>query len=123
MAFVPKEVIATVAQLAGTAFLRTLFSSGAVGCAYKARTKEAVNASLDAAYRCGPVNCRGASLRPRSERSGPIAFARSLRPVAEYSRPKARCGGSRHRAGGESQAGLSTGGSRGGALRQGAHRE
>jgi len=65
----------------------------------------------------------GASLRSRSKRSGPIAFARSLRPVAEYFGPKARCGGNRHRAGGQSQAGLSTADSRGGPLRQGAHCE
>src|SRR5262245_9062191 len=81
------------------------------------------DASLDVAYRRGPANCRGASLRSRSKRSGPIAFARSLRPVAEYFGPKARCGGNRHRAGGQSQAGLSTADSSGGPLRQGAHCE
>src|SRR5262245_23337825 len=77
-------------------------------------------ANPDAACRRGPANCRGTSLRSRSECSGPIAFARSLRPVAEYFGPKARCGGSRHRAGGESQAGFH---SRGSPLRQGAHCE
>jgi len=111
---------ATVARLVGTAFLRRLFWSDAVLTPFSVRAGAACKG---AAYRHGPANCRGASLSSRSKRSGPIAFARSLRPVVEYFGPKARCGGNRHRAGGQSQAGLSTADSRGGPLRQGAHCE
>src|SRR5215472_4945311 len=118
---------ATVARLVGTAFLRRLFWSDAVLTPFSLRAgaacKGGSDASLGVAYRRGPANCRGASLRSRSKRSGPIAFARSRRPVAEYFGPKAQCGGNRHRAGGQSQAGLSTADSRGGPLRQGAHCE
>src|SRR5262245_44512556 len=107
---------ATVARLAGTAFPRRLFWSNAVLTPFSLRAgaacKGGSDASLGVAYRRGPANCRGASLRSRSKRSGPIAFARSLRPVAEYFGP----GGNRHRAGGQSQAGLSTADSRGGPL-------
>src|SRR5262249_15832029 len=118
---------ATVARLAGTVFPRTLFSPDAVLTPFSLRADAACkggsDASLDVAYRCGPANCRGASLRSRSKRSGPIAFARSLRPVAEYFRPKAPCSANPHRPGGQSQAGFSTADSRGGPLRQGAHCE
>jgi hypothetical protein len=112
---------ATIARWGGTAFPRMLFLTALTPFSPRAGRRTKDYANPDAACRRGPANCRGTSLRSRSERSGPIAFARSLRPVAEYSGPKARCGGSRHRAGGESQAGLSTAHSRGGPLRQGTH--
>ena len=74
-------------------------------------------ANLDAACRCHPADCRGASFSPRGERSGATAFAWPVRAAAEYLGPKARRGGSCHRAGGDAQAGLSTADSRGGSLR------
>src|SRR5262245_5898317 len=67
------------------------------------------DASLDTTCRCHPAACwRRVSLRSSSERSVPLAFAWSVRSAAEYHGPKDRRGGSRHRAGGEPQAGLST---------------
>jgi hypothetical protein len=79
-------------------FVRRCFDT--VLTASEAAHKGGSYANLDAACRRGPANCRGTSLRSLSKRSGPIAFAWSLRPIAEYFGPKARCGGSRHRAGG-----------------------
>src|SRR5215813_14581786 len=78
---------ATVARLAGTAFPRRLFWSDAVLTPFSLRAgaacKGGSDASLDVAYRRGPANCRGASLRSRGKRSGPIAFARSPDQAAE----------------------------------------
>ena len=56
------------------------------------------DANFDAVDRCGPADCGGICLRPGSERSGPAVLARSLRAGAEYPGPKARRGGSCHRA-------------------------
>jgi hypothetical protein len=76
----------------GTVLRGTLFSNAAaldtVFRERAQRAKEASYASFDAACRCHASDCRGASLRSRGERSGAIAFARSLQPVA---------GGYRHR--------------------------
>src|SRR5262249_13243737 len=99
----------------GTVLRVTLFSFDAALTPFferAQRVKEASHASFDAAYRCHVSNRRRASLRSRSERSGAIAFARSLQPLVGYPGPEARRGSGRHRAGGESQAGLSTADSR-----------
>src|SRR5215471_12051159 len=77
-------------------------------------TEVSNDASFDAVC---PADCGGISLRPSSTHSGRIAFARTLPAAAEYPGPKARRGGSRHRAPGQSQAGLSTAYSRGGSRR------
>ena len=61
-------------------------------------------ANLDAACRCHPADRRGASFSPRGKRSGATAFACPVRAAAEYLGPKARRGGSCHRAGGDAQA-------------------
>src|SRR6516162_4734135 len=67
------------------------------------------DASLDAACRrCDPADWCGPSLRTRSARSAPITFAGRRGPAVEHSGSKARRGSSRHPAGDQSQAGLST---------------
>src|SRR5262245_30112868 len=99
--------------LSADAALTSFFASG--DSVLKGRqAKGGKYASFEAACRCHAFNCRGTSLRSRGERSGAIAFARSLQPVAGYPGPKARCGGGRHQAGGGPQAGLSAADSCGG---------
>src|SRR5262249_43374343 len=102
------------ALLSADAALTPFFASGERERAKEGKQREGRKARFEAACRCHAFNCRGAPLRPRGERSGAIAFARSLQPVAGYPEPKARCGGGRHQAGGEPQAGLSTADSGGG---------
>src|SRR5215471_21393266 len=106
---------------------RTLFLSDAVlPTVFSSRTgaacngKEVHDASFDAICRCHLANCDGIFLHPCSERSGPIAFARSLPAAAKYPGPKTRRGSSRHQARGWPQAGLSTADSRGRPRRSGA---
>jgi hypothetical protein len=43
------------------------------------RAKEVNDASFDAVNRCEPADCGGTSLRPGSERPGPIVLVRFLR--------------------------------------------
>src|SRR6516165_7294453 len=119
---------ATIAQSAGTAFLGRYFRP-TLSCPpfshreREQRAKEVRDASFDAICRCHLAICDGIFLHPCSERSGPIAFARSLPAAAKYPGPKTRRGSSRHQARGWPQAGLSTADSRGRPRRSGANLE
>jgi len=79
---------ATIAQSAGTAFLGRCFRP-TLSCPpfshreREQRAKEVRDASFDAICRCHLAICDGIFLHPCSERSGPIAFARSLPAAAK----------------------------------------